>query len=291
MTLGSSEDEQLPPLASSSESGGEHTYGGQYNSSSEEESESEVDEAAEQREAEASSGKLDFDYHDALLVTPAGQLRNRLRQSVEVTWEIMRDEQDRLHHTPLQQLDSNAPRPDPKQVWWTEHDVVCTNVTPVQKLVANFYSAWRKMDVPNVKPSTLPLVSQEQVSVKEWLALHPDRFYSQQKGLPMITPDLCDKYIRHMSQTVTEQPDAWVWDEYGGKLARTLQTNKQRVLFPVGLQYGWNVYDKRHRELLLQVTCAFRPKLIIINLPKTRVYALSDTMPRGIPDDFFINCQ
>ena len=49
VTLGSSDDEQPPPLASSSESGGENTYGGQYNSSSEEESESEVDEAAEQR--------------------------------------------------------------------------------------------------------------------------------------------------------------------------------------------------------------------------------------------------
>ena len=58
VTLGSSEDEHLPPLASSSESGGEQPYGGQYNSSSEEESESEVDEAAVQREAEESSGKI-----------------------------------------------------------------------------------------------------------------------------------------------------------------------------------------------------------------------------------------
>ena len=249
VTLGSSEDEQPPHLVSSSESGGEHTYGGQYNSSSEEESESEVDEAAVQREAEESTGKLDFDYHDALLVTPAPQLRNRIRQNVEVTWGIMRDERDRLHHTPPIQLDHDAPKPDPKQVWWTEHDVACSDVIPRQKLVSNFYSTWRKMNVPKVKEPTPPLLKQEEKDVKEWVALHPDRFYSQQKGLPVITPEVCDRYLKEMCQTMTEQPDVWIWDEYGGRISRTLQTNKQRVLFPVGLQYGWNVYNRTHRAL------------------------------------------
>ena len=73
----------------------------------------------------------------------------------------------------------------------------------------------------------------------------------------------------------------------GGKLARTFQTNKERVLFPVGLQYGWNVYDKNHRDLLIQTACAFRPKLLVIHLHTTRVHALSDSLPRGLPDENF----
>ena len=109
------------------------------------------------------------------------------------------------------------------------------------------------------------------------------RFYSQQQGLPVITPKTCDVFIKEMCQSVKEQPDPWIWDEYGGKLARTFQTNKQRVLFPVGLQYGWNVYDNVHRELLLQVVCAFRPKLLKIHVATTRAHALSDTLPRGFP--------
>ena len=82
--LETSDDEDRPGLVSSSEDGDDH-YGGKYNydSSSEEDDESEVAEAGQQREQEEMSGKLDFDYHDALLVTPASQLRNRIKNVVE----------------------------------------------------------------------------------------------------------------------------------------------------------------------------------------------------------------
>ena len=59
------------------------------------------------------SGKLDFDYHEALMVTPSPQLRNRIKNTVEIIWNTFDEEQQTLMHHPVVELGPHAPRPDP----------------------------------------------------------------------------------------------------------------------------------------------------------------------------------
>ena len=96
-----------------------------------------------------------------------------------------------------------------------------------------------------------------------------------------ITPDNCDDFLMHVSgwhvnrnnQTenpLQHRPDVWIWDDHGGELTTIVWQNLQQVLFPVGVQYGWGIYDETRQNLLLCMVKRFTPKILMITVSRWR---------------------
>ena len=66
----------------------------------------------------AATDQTDLDASGVLLVTPSGQLRNRIKQYIEAVWEYKNAEES-LNFEPILPLAPNSLKTDPKQLFWT----------------------------------------------------------------------------------------------------------------------------------------------------------------------------
>lgn len=78
----------------------------------------------------------------------------------------------------------------------------------------------------------------------------PERYYKQ-TGVPVVTPDSFDAYLRH------DRGCNLVWDfheVFSGSSVLSFSANKlgMEVGFPVDYRYGWDVANKAHQMLLDQ---------------------------------------
>ena len=275
------EDEELPVLVDSS-SGSEPDRICLDTDSSDEEMSEPEQAAKRQRQQEQTSGHLDFDYYDSYLVRPSPQLKNHVRSMISTTWNIISEE---YHMTgepkryPKPVLQDDAPRPDPKQVWWTDSETSST-VIP-QTTVSQYYDLWRKFDAPKWTGPTFPKDLKDddlKVARKEAASL-PEKFY-QGSLLPVITPDNVDQFVKYLqdNQLDLDQLSVHLWSWYSGtgRLARTYMdsTTEHAVLFPVDLRYGWDLQNIAHQNELQEIDVLFQP-LVTTMEPRCKFWSIA----------------
>lgn len=80
--------------------------------------------------------------------------------------------------------------------------------------------------------------------------------------LPAITPSNCRKFMTVFSDLRFCSIEFWSLCSGGSRLEYCLDLLNAVVLFPVDLRYGWNLSDKSHQDLLLEVHALFQPSIV-----------------------------
>jgi len=202
---------------------------------------------------ESLTGHSDFDYHEVQIVQPSGQLKNRIKNLIEQTWNILDEEYKSHGELPrykAKALTEDALQPDVRQVWWTDLRR-CAKVKS-QPLTKQFYRLWRSYKAPLWAGPLIPesLGKEEQkVAWKEAKSL-PECFYLN-NSLPVITPDNVDDFVKHLQENNLDLTKLnvclWSWFSGTGRLAKTMMRRHKdyAVLFPIDLRYGWNIQDSK----------------------------------------------
>ena len=123
-------------------------------------------------------------------------------------------------------------------------------------------NAWRTINGPKWHANGfLPHnLSAEAARVsRDELKAIPEYFYTK-TGLPVITPANVTQFMNCMKR-FGKRFILWTWCSGSSRLALTmlLPPFNHLVLFPVDLRYGWDIGDRQHQQLLIQVDTCFLP--------------------------------
>ena len=106
----------------------------------------------------------------------------------------------------------------------------------------------------------------------------PEEFYTQ-TGLQVVTPENLSKWCEaHKHLNIR-----WALQEQcsgSGRLSAEAHFQGLAVLFPVDFRYGWNLKNKRHRQLLQDLPATLRP-IVKYSAPDCRLWT---SVSNGHPD-------
>ena len=273
------ESEEMCDLVDESDSDGEAPAVALADSS-DDDSEEETEEYLHERQqaTESITGHLDFDYSEVNFVKPSGQLQNIIKNFVGQTWNIVNEE----HHSygplkwyPQGKVPSNAPMPDPTQVWWTES--YQERVKP-SLVVQKYYEQWRSFPHPGWISPIFPsdLDPADVLTAKKEAKTLPEQFYTYTQ-LPVITPDNLQEFLEHMSclgMDLDVHIKLWSWFSGTGRLLNTAKENGYAVLFPVDLRYGWDIRRQDVQKKLKRVDYIYKPQVTSME-PRCKYWSIA----------------
>ena len=104
----------------------------------------------------------------------------------------------------------------------------------------------------------------------------PECFYKQ-NNLPVITPANAQAFLPLMTTRLDWKEvnvTLWSWYSGTGRLASTMVTNNQIVLFPVDLRYGWDLNDPDTFRMLMQIDEQVKPQCVTME-PRCKYWSIA----------------